>query len=199
MSKPAFSKSVDDLESGLGLTKVEAIRTVERHYKSFKSRNDLLIERQDSAANLASTNLGNQSTLLAAAVVTFSGAFVGVVKENLTYEQVGIFSIILLCELIALTFAVLDFRNTIQFHNRWAKTYNKINADIESKIIDGTMQETSQISVVANKHIQNMPQETNHQIIFWTGYLAVAGAWMFLVLLLTYFFDVPFYVAHNLT
>lgn len=198
MTKLPFRRSVKDFEKAFGLSTDEALQRVQAHYASFKARNDRLIERQDDSANAASIHLINQVTLVATATVTFSGAFAGVVYKTLTIEHSVLFLLIAASEILALTLAMYDYHRTVRFHNAWAKVYHDIDQEVESEIKSGAIQYTERLREIESSYIGSMPREAGSRIRVWIIFSTASGAWLFLVLLAAYFFDIPFMSGHSL-
>lgn len=198
MSKLPFQESVKGLKKTFGLSTDDALQRVQGRYESFKARNDRLIERQDDSANTASIHLMNQITLVATATLTFSGAFAGVVYKTLTVEHTILFMLIAASEILALTFAMYDYHRAVRFHNGWAKAYHEIDQTVEAEVKSGVIQSTSRLGEIESSYIDKMPRETGAKIRIWIIWSTATGAWLFLVLLVVYFFDIPFYAGHPL-
>lgn len=133
-SEPPFFEYINDLQKNYNLNKNDAILRARDHYEAFKNRNERLLERQNDAANTASVNLLNQVTLLATATLTFGGAFVATLHEDMTDEHTVLFLVIVFLELITLTFALIEYKVAINFHHRWTLAYYNIDQKVEKRL-----------------------------------------------------------------
>jgi hypothetical protein len=193
INKLPFEKTVLHYMTELELQPKEAIDRVQRYYQGFKDRNERLMERQDDRGNSAQISLITQCTLLATAVLTVAGAFFGSLHEGFTESQIWILILVILCELISLTLGMIDYLQTIKFHNGWAHCYYNIEQEVEKKFENGELKSIGKLRIIESEKISKMPQETNPiitQSMVWTG---IIGIWLFFVLILAYFLDVPFY------
>ena len=181
--KTAFEEDISADMSHLGISYDSAIQRVQGVYNDFNARNDRLIERQNDATNLASGNYNNQITLTATAILTFSGAYVGVIYNNLTNCQYLIFIIVALSELAAIACVLLDYRITVNFHENWATTYQNIYKEVREKVDNRDIQSVSELGKVEQQHVNKMEERTTKKFMNLSLVFLGVGAVLFMILL----------------
>lgn len=189
-----FEETVKHYVNELGLTPDEALKRVQKSYSDFKNRNERLLERQNNQSNTVQITLSTQSLLLATAVLTFSGAFVASVYQDDRFSAFhsGIFVLIAVFELTSLTLGVWDYIKTIDFHTKWTIAYHEIDKEVDTGISTEDIQSTEDLRSIEAKYIDKQPSATSTLIPKLMAFLAVLGAWTFLFLILSYFYELNF-------
>jgi endoglucanase Acf2 len=193
-----FGKSIQHHIDEFDMSPHEAIKDVQGYYSDFKKRNERLLERQSDQSNSAQISLLNQSTLAITATLTIGSAFVGSVYQNPGFSEMHklLFAVIVVSALLSLTLALKDYRKTISFHDRWAKAYYEIDTEVDKKFDSAELQLTSDLGRIEALKIEDLPQRsTSPHIIKLIDYSLLTSVWLFFVLVITYFYDVPLY--HN--
>lgn len=190
-SKRPFEKAVGYLKSAYDIDDRAALSDVQERFDNWKERNQRLIERQDDQANAAQVQLISHFALLATLTLTVTGFLITQNLQVLTTPQQVLVVLIIALEITSLYFGAKDFRQTIKFHNLWAKAYFNANKEVDKLYDSGELQLVNQMSDIEQKHIKKMSNETNDLITKLMIYFCFAGLILLLVLFIVYFFDVP--------
>jgi len=170
-----------------------ALADVQRKYDAFKDRNQAMLERQDDQANKAQVQLISHFALLATLSLTVTGLLITQTAQNLTDPHKIIILVILSSEVLSLYFGSKDYRQTIKFHNRWAKTYHEIDKEVNAKYESGELQMISDLGKIEHRHTSEMDRETSKFITSLMIYLCFLGLILLVILFFVYFFDIPYW------
>ena len=168
-----------------------AISEVQARYDKYMDRNQALVERQDDQANHMSAQLNSHFALLATLSLTVTGFLITQTTQNLTNPQRLLILIILSSETLSLFFGALDYRHTIKFHNKWAKTYYKMGKEIDEKLDSGELQFISDLRKIDTSYTSKIPRETRKVFSTLMITFCILGLVVLIGLFYAYFFDVP--------
>jgi hypothetical protein len=190
-AKPPFLKSVRHLQELYDIDFKSAVENVQNTYARFKERNQKLIERQNDQSNTAQVQLISHFALLATLTLTVVGFLITQTTQELTANQKLLIIAILVSEVASLAFGAWDYLQTILFHQRWAKLYQDIDKETDSKFESGVLQWTYDLNEIESKHLEKTPELTRMWITFVMVGLCLAGLLLLVVLFCAYFYNVP--------
>lgn len=190
-NNPPLLKSVAHIQELFDIDFKSALDIVQDTFARFKSRNQKLIERQNDLSNTAQVQLISHFALLATLTLTVVGFLLTQTTQTLTNKQEILILIILGLEVASLAFGAADYLQTILFHQRWARLYQDIDKEIDSKFEDGTLQWTKDINKIEAKHLKKSPETTKMWITYTMVALCMLGLLMLILLFCAYFYNLP--------
>jgi hypothetical protein len=189
--KPPFLKSVEHLQALHDIDFTSALESVQNTYSRFKERNQKLIERQNDQSNSAQVQLISHFALLATLTLTVVGFLLTQTSHELTDNQKLLIVAILVAEVISLGFGAWDYLQTILFHQRWAKLYQDIDKETDSKLESGGLQWTYELNDIEAKHLKRTPESTRMWVTFVMVGFCLAGLLLLVLVFCAYFYDIP--------
>lgn len=187
----SFEKAVNGQVSAFGMTQREALDRIQAQYADFKKRNEQLLEKHNDSVNLNSSSLVAHTTLLATLTLTVAGFLVNNFDAQLAVRLKVLIIVTVIAEIISALMGLLIYLDSIEFFKKWSRAYANIDAEVDKKINDGSVQFISDLRKIEAKHIRNVPRESSallHRIMVVT---CVLGLMMLVTLYIGYFFDVP--------
>ncbi len=189
--KEPFNKSIEHLQELFGIGQRDAIDRVQGTYSNFKNRNQKLTERQNNQSNSAQVQLISHFALLASLTLTVLGFTLTQNALKLTDSQQLIILIILGLQIGSLCFGAADYLQTIKFHNSWAKLYNNIEKEVDSKFENGELQWTNDLNEIEAKYLKKSVESTRLWITNMMVIFCLLGLVLLLVLYWAVFYDLP--------
>ncbi|HBO65038.1 TPA: hypothetical protein DD425_03705 [Candidatus Saccharibacteria bacterium] len=189
----AFASAIEYLTIAHDIDTRTAIAQVQEGYSDFKNRNQKLTERQLDQSNRAQIQLISHFALLATLTLTVTGFLITQSSDSLTDAHKWLILIILVSEIASIFFGYLDYKQTIDFHDKWARMYRDIDTEVEAKFKTGELQMLSDLGEIEQQHLNKMDETTNEKISKAMVILCLFGLIVLVALFGVYFFDVPFW------
>lgn len=188
---PPFGKSVEHLQNLHGIDFTTALESVQDTYSRFKNRNQKLTERQNDASNAIQVQIVSHFALLATLTLTVVGFLMTQTSRELTTNQEILVILILGLEVISLILGVIDYLVTMRFHLSWAKLYQNIDREVDSKLNNRKLQWTYELNEIEAKHLKKQPESTNMYLTYSMVAFCIAGLLLLILLFAAYFFNLP--------
>ena len=147
-----------------------------------------LSQRESGLSNSAQLKIISHITTLATLTITVTGVLASNLNEQFSNDLKFMFIIIMVLEFLAIFFGVIDYWQTIKFHENAAKEYIKVVEEIISQKAITIKQQHK----IHDNHLDELNEGTNRCITKAMVFFSLTGLFVMILVFYGYFFDVPF-------
>lgn len=186
-----FEDRYNNLTQNFGLKPFEAIREIENNREKFDETHQGQKRVHLGASNRVQLSRIAHTTTLATLTITVAGLLSTQFIEDFNIYHKTLLMIIIISEIMSLSFGMFDYYQTIGFHNRWAKAHHDITEEASAKFDKAELQTTSDLVNIQNKILSIQPNKTNDMVSHLMVLSALTGSVALSLLFYSYFFDFP--------
>ena len=184
-----FQDSIEHYMNELDMSPKEAVAHADEYYQLFRSRNEDSMRSQQDQSNKVQMQIVSHFALLSTLTITVLGFLITQTNQQITDLQKILILLIMTFEIISISFGAIDFIQTIQFHNKWARVYKRINDTAGERVVSFEINSTTQLLEIEDVELKSEKSTTKTWVTWVMVCSGLIGMTLLIILFTAYFFD----------